>query len=160
MIELQSSLIVDNQAISELVGPFKENGFLIIRMERENLMETLLSGGKIVTSRHQNQLIGYLILCTEDSFKWLLTAESIDIKIPLNIDELVRYITDNHILEIDQIAVAHTFAKQGIGRKMVEIAKQEAPHGLATCILYKPFTNEASYHSFQNKILFMLSLFT
>lgn len=148
VLALQSSLIVDNQSTTKLPAAFKQNGFLTLRKDREMIMEMLLSGAKIVTGRCREQLVGYLILCDFEDFHWLRKAERVDFGFQSSIEELENYFYDNHIQMIDQIAISHAFAKQGIGRKMVEIAKQLSPHGLSTCILNKPFTNEASLSFF------------
>ena len=148
VLALQSSLIVDSQSMTELPIAFKENGFLTRRKDRDMIMEMLQNGAKIVTTRCKDQLVGYLILCEFNSFHWLRNAERVDIDFQSNIDELESYFFDNHIQVIDQIAISHSFTKQGIGRKMVGIAKQLSPHGLSACILNKPFTNEASLSFF------------
>lgn len=151
VVALQSSLIVNNQSTTELPIAFKENGFLTIRMDQNMIMEMLLNDAKIVTTRCQGLLVGYLILCKFTDFQWLRNGERLDLNFQSSLDELERYFFDNHIQEIEQIAVAHSFAKQGIGRQMVEIAKQLSPHGLSTYILYKPFTNEASLAFFSKQ---------
>lgn len=151
LLVLQNSLIVDNQLTAELPAAFKEKGFLTIRMDQEMIMDMLNRGGKIITAFYQNRLCGYLLLCKLSGFQWIKEAMRVDLVFHSNLDELEKYFFENQIDEIDQIAVDHAFAKQGIGTKMVDMAKQLSPHGLATSILYQPFTNEASLSFFSKQ---------
>lgn len=152
ILALQSTLLVDNQATSELPSLFAENGFLTMRMNTDHMIQNLLDGGKIITARCKDQLVGYLIISELGNyFPWLREANKVEIDFQSCINELEQYYLDNKIKILNQIAVATPYAKQGIGRELVQIAKELAPHGLSTDILYKPFTNQASFVFFSKQ---------
>ena len=149
VLTLQRSLIVDNQTPDELPIQFKENGFLTVRKTAEELAQTLQNEGKIIIARHKGELIGYLILTElENYFSWMSSAKQVEIDLPLEISELESYYIDKRVKLLDQIGIATHYAKHGIGKRLVEIAKELSPHGLSTDILYKPFTNRASFAFF------------
>ncbi len=152
VLVLQNSLIVDNSTTTELPLQFEENGFLTIRMKPEGVLQVLLEGGKIITARCQDQLVGYLILSELGNyFSWLSRAHQVEIDLKLSVMELEQYYIDTQIKILEQIAVATAYAKQGIGKQLVNMAKQLAPHGLSTDILYRPFTNHASFAFFSKQ---------
>lgn len=150
VLELQNSLIIDNQTTIELPPLSQDYGFLTVRTSACALMSTLQEEGKILTARHNGQLVGYLIL-TElgHYFSWIRKeAVKIEINSSWNLDELEDYYSNNNIKILEQISVNHFYAKQGIGSHFIKMAKELSPKGLSTDILNKPFTNKASFSFF------------
>lgn len=153
VLTLQKTLIVDSDTANELPTIFEENGFLTVKKTAEELAHILQHDGKIFIVRHLDQLIAYLILSDLDDFFSRIVSPDVHVEIdlPLQLSEIECFYMNNQIKMVDQIGVATHYAKQGIGRHLVNMAKQVAPQGLSTCILYMPFTNNASLAFFSKQ---------
>lgn len=145
VLELQSTLIVSNQDTEVLPDICRTNGFLTLRWTEDEFAKALQAHGQILTMHHQDRLVGYLILSDSTGyFAWLDQVDRVELTSGQTIDELKSLYEKHSVTILRQIAVARDYAKQGIGRRLVDKAKEICPSGLSTDILFKPFSNHAS----------------
>lgn len=131
ILQIQRTLVLPLD-IAEMPA-FAETGFLTIGMTPEYL-QGFLEEGMAIVAFEDERMVGYLLLDRAEGFlKW---AEGRKVSVSLEALREWHY--------IDQIAVLTECSKQGIGKALVEEAKNLAPNGLMVDILIEPYCNAAS----------------
>lgn len=109
------------------------NGFLMIQMTPDYLRQFK---GKFLIAYCDGEMAGYLLLGEMEEFIDWAKGRRFDSAWNLEALRNIHY--------IDQIAVLTPFARQGVGKALVDAAKAISTDGLLTDILLEPITNQAS----------------
>lgn len=133
ILEIQKSLLIPIEAVE--MPDFADTGFLTIRMTPDYL-RNFLDTGKFIMAFRGKQVAGYLLLDDIEGFLKWAQGRRFDSEWDLESLRGIQY--------IDQIGIPTKFAKQGIGKELINFAKSLSPKGLLTDNLFDPYPNPAS----------------
>lgn len=152
ILKIQQSLLVNRLDPKKVAPELIEGGFLVTQMTHSDLKD-LLRDGKILGicdgSGSGDVLAGYLILTPLSSLTQY--TERYDLSLAISRSDWDCFMASSDRYYVEQIAVAKSYAKQGIGTALLQASQKLSPQGLMAAILFEPYNNRASYALFTQK---------